>query len=505
MLTVAASRVIGPAFDEERRITVAYHATDVARAVTRLGPRALGAPSTKAIFEELIPFGVLPGLLSGWLGEVFASAGMIDRLTGARIGWLLWTGLAPAAVYLMVEPSRGRRTAAISACALFAMPRFVYAAATAREPAVVTSIWLVVIALYLRAIPPSSEERRRGVERRFRLFAPLCAMVLGLGIATDLAVIGVIPLIAVHYFLTRGVATWRSWRRGLTPVPSAFLWAVLITPIVLLAAAPALWRGASSDAEWLLGPLAPTIEPVLYHGGPVASVRDVPWSYSVNWLAATLPIGILALAIGGGGILLAERIAVTRGAARRDATHFGWLALLVIAGVTLGPIVTPAVLTRFPPRVELALPFIACLAAIALDGMATRLVGLKRSAWIAGPVCLGLLAFGLSGLPTSSASFGLLGGGTRGAVASRFWAVGDGSELAALAPSIDALGPRVYIESRDVPRSYWSLLNAAGRMRAHVEGGRRGEPAVVVARGARDHAMATVARDGAVLWSLNRR
>jgi hypothetical protein len=505
VLTLAASRVTGPTFDEERRIAAVRRATELIRAVAEFGPMALGSSSGQAVYEDIAPFGPVPSIISGWPGEVLANANLLDRLVAARLGWLLFTGLAPAAVFFLCVRSRGPRVAALAACILLSIPRWIHAAAVAREPAVVASIWLMALSLYVQAMPPPLVARRGGEKSRYRLAAIGLAVVVGLGLSTSLATLWVLPLIIGHAIFVH----WRSLRRlvrqGLLPVPVGVLLVILIAPVTMVAATPSLWRGGGAHAaQWLLTPLSPTIEPLLYHGGPVVSARDVPGGYALRWLIATTPALVLVLGLAG-AVLLAVAFWKNQ-RQRRDPYALGALLALAVAAIVIGPAITPAVLTRFPPRIEAALPFIAVAAAIAVERAAIRLLGEARSLFAVLASGLAFLAFGLFGLPTASASFGLFGGGTARAVASRMWTVGDGSEVAALALAIDRLGvSRLFVDGSEVPRSYWTTLQWAGRLRTRVEVGRGGPLTMSVHRGDEQGAIATVTRDGAVLWSLAKR
>src|SRR5690606_33609398 len=106
----------------------------------------------------------------------------------------------------------------------------------------------------------------------------------------------------------------------------------------------------------------------------------------------------------------------------------------------LGPAFAPDAFTTFPPRVELALPFVAVLAALALgcvlESAARPLIG--RLVVGASVLSLGWLC--LRAPATLSAFVDPLLGGTRRAAASRSLPISDGSELAALASAIDAQG-----------------------------------------------------------------
>jgi hypothetical protein len=502
---LAASRVTGPTFDEERRLAAVGRATELIRGVADFGPMALGSSSAQAVYEEIAPFGAVPALVSGWPGEVLAAAKLLDRLVAARLGWLLITGLAPAAVFYLVARSKGPRVAALSACILLSIPRWIHAAAVARESAIVGSIWLIALALYVQSMPPPLRARRRGEKARFRLAGVAFAVVIGLGASTSLATLWVLPLVLVHAAFVHSRRLRRFVRRGLLPVPAGVLLAILIAPVTLVAAAPSLWRGGGAHvAQWLLVPLSPSIEPLLYRGGPVVSPRDVPAGYALRWLVATTPSLILLLALAG-TVVLIMAFRSNRGT-DRDPYALGILLLLAVAAAVVGPALTPAVLTRFPPRIEAALPFIAIAAAIPVERAAVRFAGEARSVFAVLAAGFVFLTYGLVGLPTASASFGLFGGGTARAVEGRMWTVGDGSEVAALAIAIDRLGmPRLAVDAPDVARTYWAVLERVGRLRTHVEPGRGGPLAVSVHRGADPNAIATVSRDGAQLWSLAKR
>lgn len=510
ILTIAAARVTGPTFDEERRLVAVHRATELVRAVSDFGPRALASSSAQAIYDEIQPYGPVPAVVSGWFGEVLARAHLLDRLVAARLGWLLITGTVPGALYFLVLRSRGPGVAALASCVLFAMPRWVHAAAAAREPAIVASIWIVLLALYVRSIPKPLAARRRSGPSRFRGSAVAFAVTVGLGLSTSLATLWILPLVVAHaLFTARATLGWsrvaRALRQGMLPLPVGLLLMIVIAPVTLVAATPALWQGGSHAAEWLLSPLTPAVEPLLYRGAAVVSPRDVPPGYALHWIVATTPALVLALAFLGAGVMAAQ-VWQRRFSSHRDETALGALVLLGIVATVFGPAVTPTVLTRFPPRVEAALPFLAIAAAVAeawvIARLPARMPHVHLLALAGGAV--GFVAFGLVGVPTASASFGLFGGGTRRAAESRMWTIGDGSELAPLAGAIDRLGlPALTIDAPEAPRPFWTALERAGRLRTHVEPG-RSTFGIAVTRGERPNAIATVSRDGAILWSLTK-
>lgn len=505
VLAFAGSRATGPAFDELGRIAICARAEVFARAVSDVGLSATVSSSARTIYDELSPFGVIPALISGSMGDALARLGIIDRLTGDRFGWLLVTMTAPLSLFLIVEASRGLRVAALAVCILAAIPRWSHATAVASEPAVVTSLWLLVLASYVKSLPPPSALRRAGVRRRYRAGAAMFGVVFGLGVAINLATLWVVPLVVLHYFVREGVHSTRALRRAAAPVPAAFLWALFVSPLVVLLLTPKLWRGgAVSAAEWLFLPLSPSVEAVTFAGAPVTA-DTVPGSYAAGYLVATVPIVIALCALGGLVVMLRDYVRARRDGRESDPVGLGSLVLLGLVVVMLGPALEPRVFLRFPPRAEAGFPWIAVACAVAVDRMTTRAFGERRAPWVAALAAVIAMAIGFVRLPTAGASFSLFVGGTRGAAAGKTWSVGDGSEVAVLGRAIDKLRlGGVSLRAPDVPKNYFAVLSSRGRLSTRVELSPNAGDLVLV-RGPRRGAIATADQGGATLWSLTRR
>jgi hypothetical protein len=221
----------------------------------------------------------------------------------------------------------------------------------------------------------------------------------------------------------------------------------------------------------------------------------------------------LALALSAllGAVWLAHRALARRFAAGRlrpprDRRAGGALLLLGLAASLLGPALAPDVLTRFPPHVELSLPFVAALAAL----------GLERIAAAHRPVLGGALAAGivvssawitLRAPSTLSAAFEPFFGGVGRVSASAALPVGDGSELGALARPIDSLGStELGLHAPDVPAELWTVLRQAGRLRTFVVPLPSPRPgALELVRGrAKGDRVASVERGSTAIWTLSR-
>lgn len=501
LATFAASAVTGPTFDEERRVHAVVHAMALPRAFADSGPGVTVSSAARGIYAELAPFGVWPGLLSGLIAEIGRRLHFFDILTTIRAGWLLIAGAAPGALYYLVERSRGYRVAALAAAILFATPRWTHGAAVASEAVVVASLWLVLVAIYVRSYPPSITERRRGTSRRFRPFGIWFALALGAALSATLATLWVLPILVAHSVLTSGTAGRRALGRARVIVPSGALLSLVLVPVTVALMTPQLWRGGGVViADWLFAPLAPTVEPSLYR--KLADVDHVPAFYAADFLVATTPVVTLLVALCGAVLLFQRHRRARSKEEPRDPVALGFLSLVVVAAVVIGPALAPRPLLRFPPRAEAALPFIAAACAIGVEFVARRLVGERRRNWALIGASVMWLATGLVGLPAAGASFGLLAGETRGAARSGRWVTGDGSELSLLAPAIDAMGrPRLSLDGADVPRGYFVLLRGLERLHSNVDMSKSGAGFMVV-RGDRSDAIARVKHWGTPLWSL---
>lgn len=499
-LGIVLSHAAGATFAELPRLEAISRLGPVVRSVAAHGPAALWSASAHAAYSTFDGHGTLPALIAAWSRLSIGRVGVLDPLTSARLPFILIASLAPLLVYAASRPSLGRRPALLAGALLLATPRWLHAVACGADAAVVASLWWLVLVPYLRSL------RKPGV-------APFAAvsLALGVGASISIATLWVLPLIVVHFWLARRGTSRRLAARGRLPVPATVAGAVVALPVFVLVTNPALWKDkVIALVRWTLVPLKASVVPTLFAGHVV---RDavVPFGYVPTWLALTLPAAVLVCALVG-LVALAHRALARRFASGalcppRDPQALGVLVALGLLATVFAPALEARPLVLLPPRLELTLPFVAIAAGVGLDRVA-RAAGGGKGWWaVAGGVVLATLFLALRAPRTASASFDLLLGGARGVVATRVLAAGDGSELAVLAPRIDALGrTHVTLSTRDVPKQLWPVLDEFGRLHTNVEAVPAGGE-LELARGARHdgRVVATVKRDGAVLWTLTRR
>jgi hypothetical protein len=491
------SALTGPSFEELSRLEAVERAADVVRAVAHSGIGELATPAAKTSYSTFDARGTLPVLLGAWAELSLGRLGWLDPLTSARLPWLLVASFAPALVFALVVPSRGPFVAALAGLLLLATPHFCHAAAVTSAAVTESALWLVVLVLHQRAVLS-----RGRVAVGWSLAA---AAALGAGAALTLGVLWVVPLALVHHWLTRRPAVRRLVRSGRLPLPAFVPAALLAVPLSLLILNPALWgTNVVGIARWVLAPLAPSVSPAPYFGRLVTDL-PVPFGFVATWLWLTLPAATLLCALVGLAAIgyrgLSRRFATGRFRPPRDRTALGSLVVLGLAGTVLGPACVPAPLATFPPAAEAALPFVAVAAAIGLDVVIRA--ALPRRPIVPAMVVVGALAWLTVREPrTAAASFNALFGGAQAVRVANVLPVGDGSELAALAPALDGLGrARVALAGSDAPPTVWRVLAEKRRMKTTVVAAEHG--GLLLLRGDDGGpALARVERDGAVLWTL---
>jgi hypothetical protein len=433
--------------------------------------------------------GNLRSLLSAWARLSLGRS--IDPLTSVRIPGLLLSAGAALAVYGITAPARGRVVGVLAAFGLLFLPRWLHASVLQSEGAIVASLWMIVLCTYVR-----SQTRNRS---RF-VWAFAGGAVLGFGTALSFATLWVLLFVILHFAVTRARATRRMATQGRIPVPLLVITSGIVGPVLFFIASPTLWKAASpAIVRHVLSPLGPSIAATRYFGRDV-TLLPVPGGFTLRWLLETTPLVMLILGVGGVFVsvhrLLARRFA--SGALRppRDRTGLDVIVLLGLCVTVLGGWLAPDALTTFPPRVELALPFVAIAAALGLERMFdwVRPVRLRLVPAIA---VIALLAVStLSGLRTSSASFNFLFGGVRGALDRQSFRIHDGSELGPLLRELEKRGG-VHLPP-GVPPALFSELAALRRTRELGPGNAN----LVYLPKKTPAGAPVIRRDGVVIWAV---
>jgi hypothetical protein len=259
---------------------------------------------------------------------------------------------------------------------------------------------------------------------------------------------------------------------------------------------PALWKaGSVGIARFVLAPLAVSVTPTWYLG-TLIQAPPLPAPYPTLWLLFTTPLAMLLAA------LFALPLCASSKELRKSWRASPTLDLAALALLGLGSALLPTLLLRFPSFLCLASPLIAV-------GFVWTLLQLQSSvprvAHLLAPGVVLLAALpGLLELPTAGASFGVISGGAVSVLSNRVVNPVDGSELANIAPALDALGRDELSIALppDVPKHYFELLQNSRRLRTRVAPtGQTASADAALAFGP-GPATAAVTRDGATLWRI---
>lgn len=495
---LGSSELTGPTFAELPRLAAVERGQDLIWSVVESGPGALGSSRARAAYRAFGDVSVLPVLVGSWATLGIAKTGWLDALSAARMGWLIAAMLGPLGVYWIGRRARGMRQGALGAVLLLALPRWLHGSATASDSVVVAALSMFVLGAYVRSIP---RRRDRGPPDGSICAAPLGALALGLALAISSSVLWVVPVILAHSIARGTPAIARVLRQGRFPVPAVFLWALVVTVPVMVLLHPDLWRTSPAGlVRWALSPIGEDVTATLYRGSMVTGPA-VPRTYAADWIVSTTPLPALVLAVVGAARLAA--VWRRSGSGRRDS-GLGVLCLCGLGWAVLWPVVAPPLLTLFPPRAEIALPFVALLAAEGLEAVGRQIPARFRDVAV-GAVAALMAWTSLGGVRTSGAEFSVLAGTTARVAREHSFAVRDGSEVAVLAPDLDALGqPKLRVDG-PVPRQYWDVLERSGRLQTRIDvAGRRARADVVLTEGDQVDAFAVVSHGGVTLWSAAR-
>ncbi len=498
-----ASNKLGPSFEELARLSAIERAERVVLQLAKSGVSSITTAELRLLSPDAGSPPAIALLFGAWLKLSVGRLGLLDPLTSARLPWLIPCTLAPLFVFLIVRPSRGPLAALLAALFLLFFPRWLQAAGVASNAAALSGAWFFTIALYQRAAAP----RAAGSLRRRHCWALAAAVALGLSAALSLATLWLVGILLLHHWVVHFGAVRRLLRRGRVPLPATLVLAAPLAPLVFFVCRPELLSSNTTEtARALLAVLAPNVDSKLFLGRMTGGSPPI-LGYSLIWLLWTLP-GVTAVAaiVGFSTIVhrgLARRFASGRLRPARDRTALGALVVIGAAATLIGPAFAPSPVSVFPPRFELVLPFIAIAAALGVDAAARTAAGPR--AWLPAAAITVILAWLTLRAPaTLAASYASLFGGAKSATQHKLFAIGDGSELGALAPALDRLQTSsLSLHSPEVPDALWQELKRHGRLRTTVVGATN-VAGLRIERGSTrtGRALAVVERDGAPIWTL---
>lgn len=480
-VVIYASVATSLSIDELGVLAEVNRNADLVKRAAQRGFSQLFAPDAGA--------GNLRSLLSAWARLSLGRS--IDPLTSVRIPTLLLSAGGALAVYGITAPARGRVVGALAALGLLFLPRWLHASVIQSEGALVASLWMIVLCAYVR-----SQMRDRW---RFA-WAFAGGALVGLGTALSFATLWVLLFIVLHFALTRARPTLRMAKRGRIPTPLIVITSMIAGPVLFFVGSPPLWKATSpAIVRHVLSPLGPSIAATRYFGRDVAQL-PVPGGFTLRWLVETTPLVMLILGLVGVLVsvhrVLARRFASGALRPARDRTGLDALLLFGLFVTLFGGWLAPNALTTFPPRVELALPFLAIAAALGLE----RTFDWVRPARLRLAPAFAVIALSavstLSGLRTSSASFNFLFGGVRGALVRQSFRIHDGSELGPLLREIQKRGG-----VRLPPNVSPALVSELTALRRVRELG-AGNSSLVYLPKQTPRGAPVIRRDGVVIWAL---
>ena len=224
--------------------------------------------------------------------------------------------------YLLARRLFGARLLALFAMALFLLHPRLYAHSFFNGtdmPFVVA----FVVALYL-----AHRAFKRDTLGAFALLG------VGVGIAVNLRIMGVVLLAAIPALRALDFAWGREWeeRKRALLTTGAFALASLLTAYALL---PYLWADPLARAVewWTTLSSHPTIVPALFRGTLYAS-NELPADYVPTWVSITSPPFALALGLIGAGAVLVGAVRAPRAAVRSGRLRFG----LLLVGCAAAPV-----------------------------------------------------------------------------------------------------------------------------------------------------------------------
>ena len=488
---VYASNRLGPSLGELTRLAHADRAAALVERAAAHGAAALIDETALAAYQGFASSP--PALLFGaWMKLSLGRLGLLDLLTAQRAAWILLAAAGPWALYRLLRQPLGIGVALCAAALWLFTPRWLGAAVSGEPGAILGALWMLVTLIYLHARSagksfPGATQRR--AQRTLPALGAACAF--GVAVNVSLGALWLLPLLLLH----EAVAHWRPWRRmlrrGLLPVPTAWVTMLVGGGLIALLSCPQLYTGGAAGAlGFVLKHLNAEAATTLYLGS-ASDPEQLPTSFAAYWILATTPAFILLWALTG-----LWRVWLTRG--RASSGGLRQLGGVGLAYTTVIAMFAPPHLMPFPPYSQLALGYLAMLAGFGL-AWARRQFG-SHGWWVLAATVSSAALAALLPVSSSGGAYSLLLGGSGGLVERRTFAL-DGSEIAAALPELEALGRDPLVLGTQYPQALFDRLRQSGRLSIQIQARPPGQGEVELARGETQGQVA-VKRGRAVIWSL---
>jgi len=207
--------------------------------------RPFGADSVKRHWHYNTEHPVAVKLTQSFTWWLFhRTLGLVSNAAGFRLGSMLFAVLLALGTYLLGTRLYGRRVGLLGVLLLFSMPHVFFHAHLACFDVPITAMTVLVAYAFWRA----RTEARWGWR---------CGLLFGLALCTKLNAFFLIPVLALFWLLEswRGFSVRRDGggpRLHLPAVPLAFLWMLLLGPLMFMLHWPWLWHDTAARLTWYL-------------------------------------------------------------------------------------------------------------------------------------------------------------------------------------------------------------------------------------------------------------
>jgi hypothetical protein len=332
--------------------------------------------------------------------------GLLSEEAALRLPTQVSVALMAALIFLFAASAWSVRAGFVAAVLSVAAPRLFFDAQLAAFDAPIAAMWVATVYAYHRSLT----ERRWGWRT---------GVIFGLALATKHnAFFLPVVLLAHAIYATRDAWLHRK-RPFLASVPRAFLWMVLVGPLVYLACWPWLWFDTIARFRDYAAFHVHHVYYNMEYLGTNYNKPPFPLSFPYVMTLFTVPATTLALAVVGGVSALADRLRA-RGdvPAPQQDLRDGTAPVLLCALNALFPMLiltaTRAPIFGATKHWHATIPFLALLAGYGLERLCRGLDGPRLKPALAVLVCLPAVLDTYRSHPYALTHYNLFAGGPQG-------------------------------------------------------------------------------------------